>query len=457
MRKKVTNFILHTIDLREGTDIRGTIDSIRNNIGIKGYNVWILAAAAVIASIGLDTNSQAVIIGAMLISPLMSPILGVGLSIGINDRETLINSMENLSVAVVASIGMSTLYFLITPLGTPTEQILARTQPTLLDVGIAFFGGVAGIVSGSRKEKTNAIPGVAIATALMPPLCVTGYGLVYLIRTGEWDIFLGAFYLFFLNAVFITLSTYLIVRFLNFPYKDFIDDAAKKKMTTWMTVFVLLLIVPSGFLFYEVIHDIRFNRDVNEFIQTRINDNEHQALDYKILDGDPDTLRVVIDGRTYIDSAKQAMLGQEFMKIRPSVLQLVQLNAENVDFDQVTNVFESRLQKQVVQVMSVKNQEIDEKDQQLQYMVSQFDSLKANAFGIARVQKELKVLYPQLETLSFSMAFETNFERQDTLPMCLLKWKRGQLTRTTRNRNAQQIGAFLRVRLELDTIKVTEY
>ena len=197
--------IFHDIvNLRDSTDTKGTIDSIRQGTAIKGYNLWILACGAMLASIGLDLNSVAVIIGAMLISPLMSPILGIGLAFGINDREHLFMALQNFTIAVAASLGVSTLYFALSPFeGAPGPEIMSRTMPTVLDVLIALFGGTAGIVAISRKEKTNAIPGVAIATALMPPICTAGYGLA----NYEWSIFLGALYLFFINAVFISLST----------------------------------------------------------------------------------------------------------------------------------------------------------------------------------------------------------------------------------------------------------
>ncbi|WP_460879233.1 DUF389 domain-containing protein [Pontibacter rugosus] len=173
-------------NIQHETDEPGTIREINDKIPIRGNNTWMLICSAMLASIGLDTGSGAVIIGAMLISPLMSPILGVGLSVGINDREMLVDSLKNLALAAVAGLIVSALYFSVTPLGEPTNELLARTQPTLLDVLVAIFGGVAGIISISRSDRSNAIPGVAIATALMPPLCTAGYGLA----SGRIDFFL---------------------------------------------------------------------------------------------------------------------------------------------------------------------------------------------------------------------------------------------------------------------------
>ena len=178
-----------------------------------------------VCSVGLDINSTAVVIGAMLISPLMGPIMGVGLGVGIYDNELIIKSLKNLGIAVLISVLSSAFYFWISPLDEAKSELLARTSPTLWDVLIAFFGGFAGIVAGSRKEKSNAIPGVAIATALMPPLCTAGFGLA----TAQWTYFLGAFYLFLINSVFISLSTYIVVRIMRFRPKEFLDPDREKK------------------------------------------------------------------------------------------------------------------------------------------------------------------------------------------------------------------------------------
>lgn len=222
-------FFKERFDLHEGKeDELETIDYIRKNVEFKGANLWILIFAIFVASVGLNVNSTAVIIGAMLISPLMGPIMGIGLAAGINDFELLKKSMKNLGIAVVISILTSTIYFSFTPLNDAQSELLARTEPTIWDVLIALFGGLAGIVAGSRKEKSNAIPGVAIATALMPPLCTAGYGLA----TANLYYFFGAFYLFFINSVFISLSTYVIVRFMKFPKKEFLDRKREKTVKT---------------------------------------------------------------------------------------------------------------------------------------------------------------------------------------------------------------------------------
>ena len=190
------------------------IDSvIRANTRVSGTNMWVLIFAIAVASIGLNVNSTAVVIGAMLISPLMGPIVGMGYGLAVGDTTLIRQAARNIIIFVVISLITATLYFLLTPLKEAQSELLARTQPTLWDVLIAFFGGSAGIVAQTRKEGGNAIPGVAIATALMPPLCTAGYGLAH----GNWQYFFGAFYLFAINCVFIAFSTLLFSKLLKLP------------------------------------------------------------------------------------------------------------------------------------------------------------------------------------------------------------------------------------------------
>ena len=203
-----------------------TVEAIRKGIVFRGTNLWVLIFATFIASLGLNTNSTAVIIGAMLISPLMGPIMGIGLGVGINDFELIKKAFRNLLIATIFSVLTSTLYFLLSPLNEARSELLARTTPTIYDVLIAFFGGMAGIVASSTKLKGNVIPGVAIATALMPPLCTAGFGLA----SGNLSYFFGAFYLFTINSVFIAVATTLGVRLMHFSKKKFMDKEREKKV-----------------------------------------------------------------------------------------------------------------------------------------------------------------------------------------------------------------------------------
>ncbi len=200
-------FFSNILNLKEGeNDKEKTLESIKGNISFKGANLWTLACAIIIASVGLNVNSTAVIIGAMLISPLMGPIVGAGFALGVFDFTLLKKSLRNLLTATLVSLTVSTLYFLISPFKDVQSELLSRTSPNIYDIFIAFFGGLVGVIAVTRTEKGNPIPGVAIATALMPPLCTAGYGLA----TGQWSYFLGAFYLYCINCVFIGIATFII-------------------------------------------------------------------------------------------------------------------------------------------------------------------------------------------------------------------------------------------------------
>ena len=249
--------------LTEDTDVEATISSIQKAVEFRGANIWILAFAIIVASVGLNVNSTAVIIGAMLISPLMGPINGIGLSLGISDSELLRKSLKNLLVMVVISLIVSTTYFFLTPLSDAQSELLARTNPTIFDVLIALFGGLAGIVALSRKDQPfTVISGVAIATALMPPLCTAGFGLA----TAQWNYFFGAFYLFFINSSFIAIATFTMVRYLHFPQKEYVDLRRRKFVKRIIFIVALIVIVPSVITAFAVVREASFNTQAIKFI-----------------------------------------------------------------------------------------------------------------------------------------------------------------------------------------------
>lgn len=260
--------------LMEGTDVDGTVHRLESGIPVKGERAWLLVCSCLLASIGLDTGSAAVIIGAMLISPLMSPILGVGLGTALADRSLLQFALRELALATAITLGVSALYFTVSPLAEPTSELISRTQPTLLDVGVALFGGVAGIVAGSRRDQSMALPGVAIATALMPPLCAAGFGLATL----RPAFFFGALYLYIINAIFIALATFGISRFLQFPLRSFPDPRARRREIRLVTVIATIAVLPSlGFLYFTV-QNARERRRVEQFLSAEVEPRGGEVL-----------------------------------------------------------------------------------------------------------------------------------------------------------------------------------
>ncbi|MEO9531594.1 MAG: DUF389 domain-containing protein [Crocinitomicaceae bacterium] len=250
------------------------IESVKDGIVFKGYNVWILMFSILIASIGLNVNSTAVVIGAMLISPLMGPIKGIGFGVATNDFRLLLDSLKNLGVTVGISLLVAYIYFLITPIHDPTENILARTEPTFLDVLIALFGGLAGVVAHTQGKNDTVIPGVAIATALMPPLCTAGYGLA----VGNWAYFAGASYLFILNSLLIAGSAYFFVRYLKFPKKEYLTPKIEKRVRVYTLAFIIVAVAPSGYLFYKMTKRSIFLSNANLFVEQVIQPTDENMV-----------------------------------------------------------------------------------------------------------------------------------------------------------------------------------
>ncbi len=422
--RSIWKYLKELVDLKEDVDRQGTIDAVRKYIPVKGYNVWILIAAAMIASIGLDTNSSAVIIGAMLISPLMSPILGIGMSIGINDRSMLSLSLQNFFIAISVSILASYLYFeFITPLGFLTSELEARTKPTILDVGVALFGGIAGIVAGSHKDKTNALPGVAIATALMPPLCTTGYGLA----KSNWAVFGGAIYLFFINAFIIAATTYFIVRFLNFPLTKYIDAREQRKTNLYISAFIILISIPSFYILLNTLNKISVNNKINQFVEKEINDDTHEAFDRELekTTADSTILKIYLGGESIAEKRipvlqhkLRAYLGKDSTNIH---LKLIQTGFSRDKLDRMKN----EINAEVKQNMETFMQLHEEKDAQIAALQDKVKLLETDSIPIEEIKKELHALYPEIQSISCANRTTVTFdsiEVKSKLPVIELDW-----------------------------------
>lgn len=295
---------------REYTSLNDYVDTkaadlnIRSNILFKGNNIYILFVAIVIASVGLNVNSIPVIIGAMLISPLMGPIIGFGYGLGTNDTKLLVASLRNLGVMVLISLIASTLYFVLTPLDSdnPTE-LLARTKPSIYDVLIAFFGGLAGMLEISRKDKGTVLSGVAIATALMPPLCTVGYGIANL----NWQFAGGAMYLFFINSVFIALAAYIVTKYLNYPLVNEKNGGQTKRIWSYVLL-ILIVIVPSVFTGYSIIRENQFVKDTRHFVKENQSVGSTYIYDYTLdMKSKPYTIELRLAGESLSDDAREQL------------------------------------------------------------------------------------------------------------------------------------------------------
>ncbi|MEP6713901.1 MAG: TIGR00341 family protein, partial [Ferruginibacter sp.] len=266
----MTNFITELFNLHKGEeDKQKTLVNVKANVSFTGHNLWVLACAIMVASIGLNVNSTAVIIGAMLISPLMGPIVGAGFALGIYDFGLLRKSLLNLLTATIVGLVVAAVYFYLSPFKEVQSELLSRTSPNIYDVLIAFFGGLVGVIAITRVEKGNPIPGVAIATALMPPLCTAGYGLA----TANWKFFMGALFLYSINCVFICIATFSIVKYLKYPASKQIDIKHQRQVKYSVTAIVFLMLLPSAFFAVSLYKEQQFKQVANNFIEKEFVEN----------------------------------------------------------------------------------------------------------------------------------------------------------------------------------------
>ena len=450
------NWFRDLTNLEEGLDREGTLIAIKGNKRMRGANAWLLICSIMIASLGLDLNSGAVIIGAMLISPLMAPILGIGLSVAINDREALTISLQHFLLAVILALATSTLYFAISPFGDMTDEIRQRTSPNLLDGFVAVFGGLAGIISTSRREKSSAIPGVAIATALMPPLCVTGFGLA----TQNWEIALNSFYLFFLNSFFIATTSFLIIRFLKFEMHSYEDKKEARRTRNLILFFSVLLTAPSVFILFNVIQERQREYRVETFVEVYLNKNprERKCIDYTFLPGDT-TNQLVLEmfGKDIpVDSIGYYTELLASLGVKNTHLSFIE--ESDLDLEQVRNM-DSKLQNLNIVVSQLENSEKEKKAQEqlIDGLVRKVDSLQYGKVPFDQVGQEAKALFPKLERIGFGNIQQTDFSKPNEMnPIWLINWNRSKRSYEI-VRDEKRLTEFLKVRTKLDTIILVRY
>ncbi len=409
------------------------VENIHRDVNFKGTNLWTLIFAILIASIGLNVNSTAVVIGAMLISPLMGPLMGIGLAVGTNDFELLQRGMKNLAIAAFISILTSAFYFSITPLHDVNSELLARTNPSLWDVFIAFFGGFAGIVAGTRATKSNIIPGVAIATALMPPLCTAGYGLA----TGQWFYLLGALYLFFINSLFICLATFLIVKHLRFHKKEFQTKTIERRVLRYIWISVTITVLPSVYLAYRIVQRSIFENNAKTYVQKEFSFPLTQVVSRNFkMDGGNKSIELLVVGQELSDDTIDSL---------GSRLNLYNLDSANLVVRQGLN---ARQEIDLAQIKASILQDVIKVEKRKDTLAPK--KLKID-LQIPDLRKELKSLYPTLENYTLSQVVAYNYEmsRSDTLTLITAKFQRAVL----RNERSK-LQNWLKQRIKSDSVKL---
>ena len=429
--QNLRSFFKYLFDLREDqASERATIDEISEQTEFRGTNLWILIFAILICSIGLNVNSPAVVIGAMLISPIMGPIMGIGMGMGTNNFQLIIKALKNLAIAAGISILASALYFWISPLSDAQSELLARTSPTAWDVLIAFFGGMAGIVAGSRREKSNAIPGVAIATALMPPLCTAGFGM----GTGQWDYFWGAFYLFFINCLFISIATWLFVRFLRFPKKEFVDPAREATVKRYIFVFVVLAIIPSVYTAVSVVKESYFLRQANEFVKNEMAFDSTTIINRTITyDKMEPRIELTLFGKALgqetLDLLQQQLPTYNLSNTKLSIRQSYQGREDTVDPSMIQRMAE-RSNAELLEELYTRNQNaLHNKDQRIELLEQELLRYKRTGADITDIAREVAVIDPNITAISMSERERISVDslKRDTITLASIDYKRPPL------------------------------
>ncbi len=396
--------LLQFINLNSGEENKEyVLENVRSNTSFRGSNIWILACAIVIASIGLNVNSTAVIIGAMLISPLMSPIVGAGFSLGTFDFTLLKKSLKNLIIATAVSLIVSTLYFYVSPFKETQSELLARTTPTIYDVLIAFFGGLVGAIAITRKEKGNPIPGVAIATALMPPLCTAGYGLAI----GNLSFFFGALFLYTINCVFICIATFLIVKFLRYPSVNYVNKNFEKKIKYSIYLLVIVMIVPSTFFAYQLVQEKKYLLKVDNFLENSFYNNGYTLI-YKNINSKSNPKKVTL-----------AFLTKKF-----SQTELIKINNNKKLYGlQDTEIIIKQdtvdIKKKILNEINIGKSKLNQKD----IIIENLENIiKNNTFDNEKILNEVKILFPEITTLSIANhEYHQNTDSLKVIPIMIYK------------------------------------
>lgn len=454
----IKKFLLELLDFRDDTDHQATIEAIKIDIPFKGATAWILIFAVFVASIGLNANSTAVVIGAMLISPLMGPILGIGMSIAINDIDTLRKSLINLATMIVLSLITAFLFFYIFPLSEDNSELLGRVRPDIRDVLIAFFGGLALMVARTKKGTVaSVIFGVAIATALMPPLCTAGYGLAQ----GNWSYFFGAMYLFTINTIFIALATFLVLKLLSFPMLKYVNSAKRKRTAQLASVLAIVVMIPAVFTFVTVYKESKINHQYSAFIRNEIKNNHSLQL----MDKEEPDLKNKELKLNFFNEVNEATVNALNNQLKNNInyealkdFKLIIKGSDTKSFELITTAYKEKRQeledsKKIIEglrkeiedlknTISVLNQNIEQK--------AALNNEKAIAFS--RIAKEAKIRYLNIEKIGFSKVLSSSdFIKIDTIPLAIVKWNS-----TTKdslvNLKELELRKWMQVELKLDTL-----
>ena len=447
--REVKKFFLELLDIHEDTDRDTTMEVVKRDISFKGHNAWILVFSIFVASIGLNVSSTAVVIGAMLISPLMGPIVGIGFSVAINDVDTLKRSLVNLGVMVGLSVLTAYLYFLVSPIKEPTPELVARTYPTILDVLVAIFGGTALIIAKTKKGAiASVIMGVAIATALMPPLCTVGYGLA--IR--NWEFAGGALYLFSINSVFIALSTFVVSKLLRFPLVRYANSRRRKNTARLASLIAILVMIPSIILFVNLLSEQVYLSKSKEFVQNVVQYPGAEVVKYN-QDYKDKVVDIYLIGKP-VPSAEIDLWTKQLKEIPELKNTELKVHQGSDQSSEMAERLSSEVKAGILEDLYMKNQQlVEDKDTRIRLLEQELVKYRTSGIPFETISKEAKINYKDLEELSYANNLVTNFSKIDTVPTFNVRWDKS-LSNASRKNEMNKLRRWLEVRLALDTLSV---
>ncbi len=467
VKEKVSNlydsikvFLTSLVSVKSEIDYHQTHLRIADNIKFQGFNVWVLICSIFIASVGLNSNSTAIIIGAMLISPLMGPIVGIGFSLGTNRFELLKRSVLNFVIMMLVALITSWMYFFLTPLDKADTEILARTSPTILDVLVALFGGLAGAISVTKKNKgLTVVPGVAIATALMPPLCTVGYGLA----TWQPEFAFGAMYLFLLNSVIISISTTVFVRIVQFPLHTFVDQKVEKRAKVLITLFLIVLIVPSVMFFISATRKSYFDTNAANFVKTEIYHTNSFIIsqDISFNKRENSTIIILMGGEMVPDSTlnKWKLTLMDYSLNGTDLIIKQDVHNEHLS-DKIRELERSSMElneinKTRLNAMIIENRiELRRMDSMIKEgQVEMADTLRLD---FEQICTEIETMYSGVKKVAYGEITEYQEGRLDTIPVIFINWDR-RLATTTKNKQVKEMKKWLLIRTHNPHLEIRQY
>lgn len=456
--ESIKKFLVELLDFRHDTDHKATVEAIKADIPFKGATAWILIFAVFVASIGLNANSTAVVIGAMLISPLMGPILGVGMSIAINDIDTLRKSLINLSTMIVLSLITAFFFFWIFPLSEDNSELLGRVRPDIRDVLIAFFGGLALMVARTKKGTVaSVIFGVAIATALMPPLCTAGYGLAQ----GNWNYFFGAMYLFLINTIFIALATFLVLKLLKFPMLRYVNSVRRKRTAQFASLVAVVVMIPAIFTFIKVYNENKVKTEIAAFIKEQVKPNPS----FQLIDNDEyDDVNKILNLNFFNEvSEGEKNLLQNTLSTDPRYSNCKDIaikikGSDTKSFELITTAYQEKrdeLREKSI-VIDGLNKKILDLEQTIGNLNNRIEQNAINrnekAIAFSRISKEAKIRYVEIQRMDFaSILSSKDFIKVDTIPQVTITWD-SNLNDSIINIKQIELRTWLQTEMQLDTL-----